>query len=153
MPRVTGELVIERPVEEVFEFVADERNEPRFNPRMLQVEKITSGPIGPGTRFSAEMATMRGSAPMMIEFIAFEQPHRLVSTTHLSSMNIRGSLEFDRVPQGTRLRWEWELEPRGVLRLTGPLIGYMGRRQEHAIWTNLKRLLEADSATTPLVHS
>ena len=35
MARVEGEIVINRPVEEVFDFVADERNEPRYNPRML----------------------------------------------------------------------------------------------------------------------
>ncbi|MCE3287204.1 MAG: phosphofructokinase [Gaiellaceae bacterium] len=39
MARVKGEIAIERPVEEVFDLVADERNEPRFNPRLRQVEK------------------------------------------------------------------------------------------------------------------
>jgi hypothetical protein len=33
MARIEGELVIERPVEEVFDFVPGERNEPRYNPR------------------------------------------------------------------------------------------------------------------------
>ena len=68
-------------------------------------------------------------------------------------MSIRGSLAFDRVPQGTRLPWEWELRPHGVFRLMGPLIGYMGRRQEQTIWTSLKRLLEAPRDTTPREHS
>ena len=44
MPHVVGEIVINRPVEQVFDFVADERNEPRFNPKMLTVEKVTPGP-------------------------------------------------------------------------------------------------------------
>ena len=34
--------MIARPVEEVFDFVADERNEPRYNPRMLRAEKLTA---------------------------------------------------------------------------------------------------------------
>jgi hypothetical protein len=34
MVRVEGEIVINRPVEEVFDFVADERNEPRYNSRI-----------------------------------------------------------------------------------------------------------------------
>jgi hypothetical protein len=33
--RIGGEIFINRPVEEVFDFVADARNEPRYNPRML----------------------------------------------------------------------------------------------------------------------
>jgi hypothetical protein len=143
MPRVEGDLLIERPVEDVFDFVADACHEPRFNPQMLRVEKVSPGPIGLGARFSAEMATGRRRTPMTIEFTGFERPRRLASTTRLASMEIRGELAFDPVPDGTRMRWRWDLRPRGVTRLLGPLIGAIGRRQERAIWTNLKRLLEA----------
>jgi hypothetical protein len=54
MARIDGELVINRPIHEVFDFVADERNEPRYNPRICRAEKLTPGPIGRGTRFQAE---------------------------------------------------------------------------------------------------
>ena len=53
MSQISGELVIGRPIEEVFDFVADERNEPLYNSRMMTVEKLTDGPIGTGTRFLA----------------------------------------------------------------------------------------------------
>ena len=43
MIHIEGEIVINRPVEEVFDVVSDERNEPRYNPRLLWVEKISSG--------------------------------------------------------------------------------------------------------------
>jgi hypothetical protein len=41
MALIDGEIVIERPVEDVFDFVADEQNEPRFNARMSRVELVT----------------------------------------------------------------------------------------------------------------
>ena len=44
MVHIEGEIVIKQPPEVVFDFVADERNEPRFNPQMLSVEQLTSGP-------------------------------------------------------------------------------------------------------------
>jgi uncharacterized protein YndB with AHSA1/START domain len=44
--RVTASITIERPVEEVFGFVADERNEPLYNPQMVSVEKLSAGPPG-----------------------------------------------------------------------------------------------------------
>jgi hypothetical protein len=40
---IHGEIVIDRPVAEVFDFVADERNEPAYNPAMVGVEKLTDG--------------------------------------------------------------------------------------------------------------
>jgi uncharacterized protein YndB with AHSA1/START domain len=141
--RIEGEIVIERPVEEVFDFVADERNEPRYNPRMLRVEKLSPGPIGTGTRFRAEMTGRRRPVEMTVELTGYERPRRLASTTHLSSMEIRGSLTFDPVPEGTGMRWRWNLEPRGFLNVLSPLIARMGRRQEQAIWSGLKRVLEA----------
>ena len=106
MPRVEGDLVIECPVEEVFDFVADERNEPRYNPRMLRAEKLSPGPIGAGTRFRAEMKMKGRRRPveMTVEFTDYERPRRLASTTHLSAMEIRGSLTFEPVPEGTRMR-------------------------------------------------
>jgi len=43
-----GGIVIGRPVEDVFDFVADERNEPLYNPRMIRAEKVTPGPVDKG---------------------------------------------------------------------------------------------------------
>jgi deazaflavin-dependent oxidoreductase (nitroreductase family) len=146
--RVEGEIVIGRPVEEVYDFVADERNEPRYNPRMVRAEKVTPGPIGVGTRFAAQM---KGRRPidMTIEFTDFERPRRLASHTRLAAMDIRGALTFDPVAHGTRMRWAWELQPRGVLRLLGPIVARVGARQERVVWAGLKRLLEAPGAANP----
>jgi len=56
--RIEGEIVIERPVEQVFDFVVDERNEPRYDSRLLRAEQTSTGPIGRGTRFRAETTMM-----------------------------------------------------------------------------------------------
>jgi len=146
MARVRGEIIIFRPVEEVFDFVADERNEPRYNPRMVRAELITTGDVGPGTRFEAELRTVGRTMPMTVEFTRFERPRVLGSKTRSSMMATEGTLIFDAVAGGTRMRWSWDVRPRGVLKLITPLVGVMGRRQERAIWSELKRLLEAREA-------
>jgi hypothetical protein len=79
---------------------------------------------------------------MVIEITAHERPHRLGSSTHLSSMDIHSTLFFEPVPGGTRMRWSSDLEPRGVLRPASPLVAWMGRRQARGIWAHLKRVLE-----------
>ncbi|MGZ6391081.1 MAG: SRPBCC family protein, partial [Ktedonobacterales bacterium] len=132
---------------EVFDFVADERNEPRYNPQMRWAEQTSAGPIGVGTTFRAEITSRGRPVVMTITFTDFERPQRLTSTTHLSTMDIQGTLTFDPVPQGTRMRWSWELEPRGMLKLMTPVVVLIGRRQERTIWTGLKRCLEAQPAT------
>jgi uncharacterized protein YndB with AHSA1/START domain len=142
MVRIEGEIVIKRPVEEVFDFVADERNEPRYNPQMRRAERISDGPIGVGTRFRAELVNMGRTVEMVIEFTGFDRPRRLASTTHMSSMDIHHTLTFEPVPEGTRMRWSGDLEPHRVVKLMSPIVARMGRRQEQRIWTGLKHPLE-----------
>jgi hypothetical protein len=146
MARIDGEIMIHRPVEEVLDFVADERNEPRYNPRMLSSEKLSPGPVGLGSRFRAVMQSRSRRTTMTTEFTGHDRPRRLASTSRLSTMEIRGILTFDPVPGGTRMRWSWDLEPRGPLELLAPVVARIGARQERAIWTNLKRLLESHGA-------
>jgi len=142
MADIEGDIVIARPVAEVFDFVADERNEPRYNPRMLRVEQVSPEPLGAGTRFRAEVARGRGVSSITIEFTAFERHRRLASRSELSVMDVEGALTFEPVPAGTRLRWCWRVSPRGLLRFVKPLMVWIGRRQEQAVWGDLKRLLE-----------
>ena len=70
---IKGRIVIARPVEEVFDFVADETNEPRYNEDMLSCDKVTPGPIGVGTRYEAHMKST-GAASMTVEVTGYERP-------------------------------------------------------------------------------
>ena len=83
---------------------------------------------------------------MVVEFTGYERPSRLASVTRSSIMETEGALTFESVPSGTRMRWSWDVRPRGVFKLMGPVVGLIGRRQEQRIWGNLKRLLEARPA-------
>ena len=149
--RVEGEILIRRPVEEVFDYVADERHEPNFNSRMSRVELLTPEPIGVGSRFGVEMTMMRRVFEMTVEFTAFERPRLLGSTSRSlprggkgRPLLTAGSLTFDPVSEGTRMRWSWRVETPGAIKLLVPLVARMGRRQERRVWTSLKRLLEEE---------
>jgi Polyketide cyclase / dehydrase and lipid transport len=145
--QIAGEIIIQRPAAEVFDFVADERNEPSYNPQLVTAEKITSGPVGVGTRYRAEARARGRTARMTIEITGYDRPRRLDSSTTLAMMDIHGTLTFEPAGGGTRMRWSWRVRPRGLLRLATPAIAWQGRRQEQAIWASLKRHLEAPSRT------
>jgi uncharacterized protein YndB with AHSA1/START domain len=150
MPRIQREIVINRPVDEVFDFMADGRNEPQYNPHMLRAEQTSAGPIGLGTRFSTEVTTRGRSMEMAYEITAYERPQRLASRTIKAVVDVQSTETFDPVPGGTRLRWLWEVEPRGVFKLLTPLLARMLGRRLDTVLANIKRLLEAHE--TPLPH-
>ena len=47
--RYEATVVVDRPIEEVFAFLADGENDPTFSPRVLEIAKTTEGPPGVGT--------------------------------------------------------------------------------------------------------
>jgi hypothetical protein len=149
MVRIEGQIVIDRPVSEVFDFVVDERNEPSYNPRIIAAEKLSPGPVGPGTQFRAESTAMGRTVAMTIEVTAYERPRRFASSIRMAAADIQGTLTFDPVPTGTRMRWAWQVRLHGWNRLLTPIIARSGRRQEQATWSSLKQFLEAKRDLVP----
>jgi hypothetical protein len=146
MARIAGDIVIHRPVEVVFDYVADQSNEPQYNPRMVRAEKLTAGPVGVGTRFRSAVASMGRTAEMVIECTGYDRPRCLDSTTTMQQADISYTLTFEPAGTGTRMRWSGQVRPKGAYRLLGPMITWMGRRQERRIWTSLKHRLEVSPA-------
>jgi hypothetical protein len=143
MAKIAGEIVMGRPAHAVFDFAADQRDEPRYNPRMIRADKVSYGPVGKGTVFRSAARSMGRTAEMRIELTGFDRPGRLSSRTTTRQADIDGTLTFDPVPGGTRMRWSWTVHPKGAAKLLGPVITRIGRRQEEAIWASMKRYLEA----------
>ncbi len=147
MARIEGEILIGRPVDVVFDFVADQRNEPQYNPRMVRADKVTGGPVGRGTVFRSAARSMGRAADMRIELTGYDRPSRLDSSTTMSQADMDGTLTFETVPADTRMRWTWDVRPKGASRLLAPVIGWLGSRQERAIWSGMKRYLESPPVT------
>lgn len=145
MAHFSGSVTIARAPEDVFDFVADERNEPRYNPEMTTVQKLTDGPIGVGTRWRATVVSRGRPLSMEIEVTEFSRPARLGSVTRMTTARITGGLTFAPAAGGTLMSWSWNLEPKGAMRLLGPVFGAVGRKQEERIWRSLKQLLEEEA--------
>jgi len=142
--RISGRIRIAAPAERVFDTVADTRNEPSFNPAMTGAELLTPPPVGLGTRFRARLG--KAGTEMLVELTEFDRPRRLGSRTASSMMDTSGALTFTPEDQGTVMSWDWQVRPKGWLRILGPLFGLLGGRMERRIWAGLKRQLEGSAS-------
>ena len=84
MTFIEGEIIIARPAETVFDFAADQRNEPRYNPRMVRAEKVTGGPVGKGTVFRSAVQAIGRPTEMCCELTGYNRPARLASRTTMA---------------------------------------------------------------------
>lgn len=143
MTRIAGEVTILAPVEEIFDLVADERNEPRYNPRITAVRKLSPEPVGPGARFVAEPAGMGSRGAMTLTIQEYDRPHRLHNVITSSYMQVDGTLTFEEVEGGTRLTWDWQMGLAGPMRLLSPVLALVGPSWERRNWVGLKDYVEA----------
>jgi uncharacterized protein YndB with AHSA1/START domain len=143
MAHITGEVTIDAPAEEVFDLVADERNEPSYNPRIVRAEKVGDGPVGKGSRFVAEPQGMGARGEMTLEILDYDRPHRLHNVVRSRYMQVDGTLSFDETGGGTRLRWDWDMNLLGPWRVLSPVLSLVGPRWERRNWVDLKRHMES----------
>jgi uncharacterized protein YndB with AHSA1/START domain len=144
MVHISGSIVIDRPVEEVFDVVLDSRHEPAYNPAMRECRLLTGEPVGVGSRFASTMSNRGRPVQMVTEVTQVVRPRYLGSRTEGAGTVVTGGLTL--TPEGeraTRLGWDWQLQPTGPTRLLTPVIALMGGRMERGIWGGLKRWLEA----------
>jgi len=72
-----GSAVIDRPIDDVFAFLADGTNDPKFSPRVQQIQKTTDGPIGVGTVFESKVKDAGMTTSRRFELTAFEAPTKI----------------------------------------------------------------------------
>ena len=105
MARIEGEITVGRPVEVVFDYVADQTNEPQYNPAMVRAEKIGVRPLGVGTKFSSAVRTAGRTVDMVIEVLSYDRPRLLATRTAMKQADIDYILRFEPIPAGTRMQW------------------------------------------------
>ena len=75
MLRTENRVEINRPPAEVFKFISDLCNEPRYVPNVLETEKISDGPAGVGTKYREVTRVMFGrKAVATYEVTHYEPP-------------------------------------------------------------------------------
>jgi hypothetical protein len=73
----SGSALIDRPINEVFAFLADGTNDPKFSPRVQEIRQTTDGPIGVGTIFESTVKDAGMKSGRSFELTVFEPPSKI----------------------------------------------------------------------------
>jgi uncharacterized membrane protein len=143
MINVEASTVIHRPIDEVFAFVANFENHPKWEMNFQSVKLLTSSPTGVGTTYQCELKLPGQSATSKFEITEYEVNKKISFEGEAAGpAKPKGSFLLEPVAGGTKLTLLPRPEFRGLFRLLEPMMAGYVRKQNEEHLSNLKRLLE-----------
>lgn len=134
--------MIDCPQKNVFAFVANPNNMPKWNSAVVSLEQVTPGTVGVGTKFKSigEMMGRRIEGEMQI--IAYEPESKCGFQVNAGPMQVNITLSFKTVGTGTKVNLNAQGNPGGFFKLAeGVLAGRVKTMMEENL-ARLKTVLE-----------
>ena len=103
-------VTIRRPADEVFAFLADFENVPRWNYAIEKTKKASPGPVGVGTTYR-QTRSIPGRSEEGFEVTVFEPGQRLAVRGQIGPFRARISYLLEAAAGGTRLTNDVALDP------------------------------------------
>ena len=145
--RFSGSAVVNRPIEEVFAYLAEGTNDPKFSPRVQSMRKEPDGPSGLGTVFISQVKDAGMKTDRRFELTSFEPPTTLRWTERSKNL-ITADGGYDLVDLGdgtTKVTIFNTLEGHGFGKV---LVGFAVKaaaKDADAFAQRIKAAVEADS--------
>jgi uncharacterized protein YndB with AHSA1/START domain len=138
-------VVIDRPIEDVFAFLADGENDPKFSPRVLEIAKTTDGPPAAGTVYASTVKDAGIKTKREFRLTEFEPPTRIRWTEVSKNLVTAPEGGYDLAPEGggTRVTLYNVLEGHGVGKLIAPLALRSARKGADDFGAAIKAAVEA----------
>ena len=125
MALITRTQVINKPVEEVFDLLADAGSYAKWNATIRSSRWLDGQPHGNGARFEWGL---RGLGMVVQELGEFEPPVQLRIVTDLKPVKGGHRMRLTGNGDATRIDHELEITPNGIFRLFAPMLVMNGRK-------------------------
>ena len=147
--RIEASIVIDRPVEEVFDFVAvrHRENHSRWDVAVSHLEPETTGPMGLGSRFTIVRRNMQRNEARTFTITRWEPPRLMEMRTESSDFALALRGECEAVGAGaTRHRLIGEATVTGARSLLAPVMKVKFTRDIQENLRRIKALVEAEAS-------
>ncbi|MEU4096694.1 SRPBCC family protein [Streptomyces sp. NPDC026673] len=136
---------VDRPVAEVFAFLADGRNDPKFSPRVQEIVRTPDGPTAVGTVFSSTVKDAGMKTSREFRITEFDPPHRVRWTEESKNLvTAEGGYDLQPVSETTtRVRIFNHLEGHGLGKLLVGVALSAARKDAPAFGQRIKAAVEA----------
>ena len=144
MIKLQGDVVVERPVSDVFDFLSRVENYPSWQPAIREAQQTSPGAVGLGTTLRIVLLGP-GNQPMEARAKVSEyDPGRLFGfQTTSGPANVRALYRFEPAGQGTRADIRIDIQLTGGLRFLEGMVAGQVEGEFRTSLLRLKRVLEA----------
>lgn len=141
-----AKVVVDRPIEQVFDFLLDGENDKKFSSRVLAIEKKTDGPIRVGTVFASTVKDAGIKTEREFELDVVERPTRIRWHELSTAPVVVPSGGYDLVAEGTGTRVTLfnELEGQGFGKLIKGFALRSARKSAAGMVQSIKTVIEAE---------
>jgi uncharacterized protein YndB with AHSA1/START domain len=138
-----GTESIARPAAEVFAFIADVRNDPRWHTDVLKARLLEGTTVGKDSIFEIETKPVMGISGGTVMVSEYEPPSRIVFGVRMGKLE--PTTTFTVVPDrvGCRVTRRIDMEGQGLMRVMAPIMGGMMHKRNATFLANLRRVLES----------
>jgi uncharacterized protein YndB with AHSA1/START domain len=143
MTKVAHSVTIDRPIEEVWEYAIDPRNDPVWQRNVVEVGRGADRPLEEGAEIEETFAFLGRRFPVTLVVTDHDRPRRSAVTVTGAPVAGRGAYELEPLDGGTRFTMTFEAEAHRLFKLAEPVFARLVRRDLASCCETLKDLLEA----------
>lgn len=140
MITVEAQATVDRPIEEVYDFLADATNDPQWCPPVEDCRRTGSSPDGT-VRYEATVKPGPKRMTNTFEISTPQRPDRIEWRGSNDMADFDGHYELSRTSDGTNVRMVSNLDVHGPMRLLSAVIAIMSRRNADEQFERLKDIL------------
>jgi len=132
MPHAEHSVIVGHSIDEVFAFLADGENDPRWRNGVLDIARVEGEGVGARYRQGVK-GPMGRRVAADYEVTEFAPPRALGFRAIAGPVRPEGRYELEPVGDGTRVRFALECSPTGFARVMTPMVARTMRSEVQAI--------------------
>lgn len=151
MSRVHAEVTIDRPIEEVFSYISDPRNQSYWVPATTGISNVSDGPIHVGTTYDNMAHFLGRRMDFSVEVTKLNEPTDYICRSRHGPVEARRHFHLEPVNGGaTQIMMDLEADGyNSILRFAEDVLLRVARRHEQHGLENLRDILEIQGPDHP----
>lgn len=141
MAEVRCEVTIDRPIEDVFNYINRPDNDPEWQPEVL--ERKVADRLEEGTELTIRREVLGRTIESKARVVDYDPPHKSISRSFAGPLQFEGGFHLQEVDSGTRVEFRADVNPTGAYEVGAETFADEFEDEIAENLNNLKEALEA----------